>query len=211
MTDPTQPAPEKTWSPGWYDDGSGRRRWWDGSGWTDRFEDTTAAQPQSPKRKRAWPMWLAVTVAASSLVMGFLVGSVNGSSAGAKIASLEEQVDSLQREVRTWESRDDSLSNWADELDDREASVAAREDAVTTVEEQIAANTFKGDGVYVVGVDIEPGRYRSDGGSSCYWARLTADGTDIIDNYLGDGQAVVTVQATDGLLEVSGCAPFTKF
>ena len=24
---------------GWYDDGSGRQRWWDGSAWTDRFQD----------------------------------------------------------------------------------------------------------------------------------------------------------------------------
>ena len=24
--------------PGWYDDGSGRRRWWDGQAWTDQFE-----------------------------------------------------------------------------------------------------------------------------------------------------------------------------
>ena len=24
--------------PGWYDDGSGRRRWWDGAQWTEHFE-----------------------------------------------------------------------------------------------------------------------------------------------------------------------------
>lgn len=24
---------------GWYDDGSGRQRWWDGQGWTDQFQD----------------------------------------------------------------------------------------------------------------------------------------------------------------------------
>ena len=24
---------------GWYDDGQGRQRWWDGSIWTDRFQD----------------------------------------------------------------------------------------------------------------------------------------------------------------------------
>ena len=24
---------------GWYDDGQGRRRWWDGAAWTDRYQD----------------------------------------------------------------------------------------------------------------------------------------------------------------------------
>ncbi|MBN9606403.1 MAG: DUF4177 domain-containing protein [Actinomycetales bacterium] len=24
---------------GWYDDGSGRQRWWDGKAWTDRFQE----------------------------------------------------------------------------------------------------------------------------------------------------------------------------
>lgn len=210
MTDPTQPSPGKTWLPGWYDDGSGRKRWWDGTGWTDKFEGASADQPATIRRKRSWPMWLAVTVAAASLGLGLLVGSLGGAS-GDTVANLEDQVGSLQREVRSWESRDDSLSEWAADLDAREAAVSAREDAVTVVEEQIAANTFEGDGLFVVGIDIEPGRYRSDGGPSCYWARLTADGTDIIDNYLGEGQTIVTVQATDGLLEVSGCAPFTKF
>ncbi len=28
---------------GWHDDGSGRQRWWDGSAWTDRFQDAEAA------------------------------------------------------------------------------------------------------------------------------------------------------------------------
>ena len=31
MTDPTK-AP-----PGWYDDGSGRQRYWDGTQWTEHF------------------------------------------------------------------------------------------------------------------------------------------------------------------------------
>lgn len=30
---------------GWYDDGSGRQRWWDGSAWTARFQDTESPVP----------------------------------------------------------------------------------------------------------------------------------------------------------------------
>ncbi len=29
----------KAAQPGWYDDGSGRQRWWDGQQWSDRFQD----------------------------------------------------------------------------------------------------------------------------------------------------------------------------
>jgi len=27
---------------GWYDDGSGKQRWWDGTGWTEHFADASA-------------------------------------------------------------------------------------------------------------------------------------------------------------------------
>lgn len=33
---------------GWYDDGSGRQRWWDGGQWTERFADAEAGSPTGP-------------------------------------------------------------------------------------------------------------------------------------------------------------------
>jgi hypothetical protein len=30
---------------GWYDDGAGRQRWWDGSAWTDRYQDAESSEP----------------------------------------------------------------------------------------------------------------------------------------------------------------------
>lgn len=40
-------TPETPATPaGWYDDGSGTRRWWDGTAWTDRFEEPVLA-PES--------------------------------------------------------------------------------------------------------------------------------------------------------------------
>ena len=30
---------------GWYDDGSGRMRWWDGQRWTEQFQEPAAPQP----------------------------------------------------------------------------------------------------------------------------------------------------------------------
>jgi hypothetical protein len=59
-------------------------------------------------------------------------------------------------------------------------------------------------GVYLVGFDIAPGRYRvqpEDGTS--YWARL--DGTlDIIDNDLSDGATIVIIKQSDFALEFTG-------
>ena len=53
-------------------------------------------------------------------------------------------------------------------------------------------------------------QYTSEGGTNCYWARLNSTGDDIIDNDLASGPAVLTVQASDGLIKTSNCAPFTK-
>lgn len=65
-------------------------------------------------------------------------------------------------------------------------------------------NSF-GTGTYEVGVDIQPGRYRSPGGESCYWARLAEDQSDIIDNNLSSGPSVFTVVESDGFVELNRC------
>lgn len=33
---------------GWYDDGSGRQRWWDGSQWTDQYQPSATPAPPTP-------------------------------------------------------------------------------------------------------------------------------------------------------------------
>lgn len=65
-------------------------------------------------------------------------------------------------------------------------------------------NSFS-DGTYEVGVDIQPGRYRSPGGDSCYWARLAKDQMEILDNNLTSGPSVIIVKETDGFVELSRC------
>jgi len=68
------------------------------------------------------------------------------------------------------------------------------------------------DGTYEVGVDVEPGKYKTPGGSdSCYWARLRAnDGAsgDIIDNSLAVGPQTVTINAGE-YFETRGCGTWT--
>lgn len=80
-----------------------------------------------------------------------------------------------------------------------------------------AAGTI-GDGVWIVGTDIQPGAYRSPGapaGGYCMWSRhsSTAGGPfDAITASDGSktGPMLVTVQSADKLFRTHGCAPFTK-
>lgn len=74
--------------------------------------------------------------------------------------------------------------------------------------------TSFGDGTFIVGTDIEPGTYRTSGGSNCYYARLSGfDGTfnDIIANSNTDGNdAIVTIESSDAGFQSSGCGTWTQ-
>jgi hypothetical protein len=80
-------------------------------------------------------------------------------------------------------------------------------------EDEAPADEIPGDGTYIVGQDIKPGRYRASGGETCYWARLkdTEGGIDsIIANNISPGQSVVTIKPTDAAFQTSGCGTFTR-
>lgn len=87
--------------------------------------------------------------------------------------------------------------------------------AIVTVTEAPggAPAAISADGVYLVGTEIEPGTYQSDGGEGCYWARLydVTGGVDSsADNGLGGGQQVVTIRAGDAAFETVDCGAWTK-
>ena len=71
------------------------------------------------------------------------------------------------------------------------------------------ATSPHGDGVYLVGIDIAPGTWRTtSGNSNCYWERdQDATGTldDIINNYYGPSGGFVTIAPTDLQLQISDC------
>ena len=58
------------------------------------------------------------------------------------------------------------------DLDQRCSEPDERDKALTATEKEIEENTIPGSGIYLVGDDIKPGTYRSEG-SRCYWARLS--------------------------------------
>lgn len=191
--------------------GGGVSRYWDGNQWTEHIYDPAA--PKAARTRRRVPLAALVWTSVGALILGVLIGGVGGSGAQSRVSALEDQLEEAESKVDVAQQQARDAKNEAQQLEqdlaDREAAVAAREAAVQSVEDAIAAGTFSGNGLYIVGADIQPGTYRSEGGSNCYWARLNATGDDIIDNYIGSGQTIVTVQPSDGLLEVSGCAEFT--
>jgi endonuclease YncB( thermonuclease family) len=76
-----------------------------------------------------------------------------------------------------------------------------------------------GDGTYVVGVDIQPGTYRTTGPAEdavlkmCSWKRLkdtSGEFRSVIATNIAQGPTTVTIKPTDGAFESRGCAPWTK-
>lgn len=79
--------------------------------------------------------------------------------------------------------------------------------AITTSQTSFA------DGEYIVGTDMQPGTYKSSGGSGCYWARL-ADFVGGVHSLLAndntDTPAIVAISATDKGFQSKGCGTWTK-
>jgi hypothetical protein len=69
------------------------------------------------------------------------------------------------------------------------------------------------DGQFIIGLDIAPGTWRTDGTDSCYWARLSGFGGNVSDILANDnprGPALVTISPTDTGFESSRCGTWMK-
>lgn len=132
--------------------------------------------------------------------------------AESEIQTLQATSDDLQGKVSTLEGEVAAVAQEAAELDEQAAEIAQREAAVSKTEDRIAANTIS-EGIWTVGVDIEPGTYRTkDSPYDCYWAIYTS-GTnqeDIIQNDIVAG-GIPTVTLTKGQdFETSRCGDWVK-
>ena len=82
---------------------------------------------------------------------------------------------------------------------------------VATTTPSIGKTSF-GPGTYLVGIDIQPGLYRSSpavAGRSCYWERLSdtdgSSGSRIANELIDQGQTYVTIEATDFAFKSERC------
>lgn len=173
----------------------------------DRTEQPTAG---ATPRVRRW-IWPAATTAA--LLIGVGVGSSgDGSATGddealasaeAGRADAEDRAAAAESAASEAEkalaSAESELARRAAELDARAADLDSREAAVTATEQQVAASQIDV-GVWTVGVDVEPGTYRTTEPvtSSCYWGIYVSGSnqSDIVDNgIVQGGHPTVTLSA----------------
>jgi Skp family chaperone for outer membrane proteins len=157
-------------------------------------------------------------------LLAFLLGAGIAGAAGtgaiqSRLDEAEATADRLSDEFAASESNNEVVQRQYDdilvqynaiqadlsEVDEREAALGElerdldrRERAVKQGEKELAAKqraTFS-DGLYKVGTDIKAGTYHTEGGTNCYWAKLSSSDTgDIISNNLADGPQTVVVDS----------------
>ncbi len=125
--------------------------------------------------------------------------------AQANYDELTGRLDTLRSEIEDKQSAADNRERRA------KRKLAKLRNQISGARRTIAKSSFGGDGMYLVGDDIEPGVYKAAPSSGCYWARLSSgDTSDIIDNNNADGPVVLTVAPGDYAVEVTRCATFHK-
>ena len=74
------------------------------------------------------------------------------------------------------------------------------------------ATSILEDGRYQVGTDLRPGRYVTEGGVSCHWARLreNAGAATVVAEGNGAGRTVVWIRKADSAFETTGCTIWTR-
>lgn len=82
-------------------------------------------------------------------------------------------------------------------------------------QEQVPDGTIPDDGTFVVGSEVQPGTYKTEGvdGFACHYARLadtSGEPQAIIAYDIPQGPSTVTIEDSDGAFETSGCQPWTK-
>lgn len=183
-----------------------------------------SGETRSSKPKWYARRWLQLAVA---LVVGIIIGGSSAGTPGTSDADKKKLADAqsqLAADQITIQAAQDAASRAATDaqaalasqkakLDARSATLDARAKAVAGFEAAAKANTIPGEGLFLVGKDIQPGTYKSTPADSgnCYYARLSStDTSDIIDNNNTSGPVVVTIKATDKAFSVSGCNEFHK-
>ena len=74
----------------------------------------------------------------------------------------------------------------------------------------LAPDAPKGDGTYIVGDEIRPGSWESDGsGDSCYWSKIDDD-LDVIENHFGLAGETITIGPSIHAVQFRNCGTWTR-
>lgn len=160
-------------------------------------------QPQQPPKRRRW---LTIVIAIAAVTVAFAVGLTIGAGqdepelTGGETITIEpgkvqqQLLDQREQRLEEWEAE---LRRWEEELAEQE---------------EVKAEATISDGIWTVGVDIEPGTYRAtDVSADCYWAILvTGSNGDIVTNGLpGGGNPSVTLEEGHDF-ETSRCGEWER-
>lgn len=197
-------------------------------------------EPGGPEKARSWTRW---AIPAGAGVLGLVLGGVAGAGAqdpteSGQYLALQSQAEDLESQVEELGgrldaeaaresdqdaeyqellsglvSREVAVADQEGALTEREAAVTEREAAVTAVEQQVAATSI-GEGTWTVGVDVEPGTYRTAEAvtDTCYWGIYTTgtNGDDIQQNDVVTGGFPTVTLAVGQDFKNSGCGTFVK-
>jgi hypothetical protein len=183
--------------------------------------DSTGRSPGLLRRRRFWTLVaVAVALVAGWSVAGFALNASHDNAATAAElqttnAGLNDQLESVNHERNTLQAnkiaveqaaksredaakvKEDAATRHESAVKGREDAVKQREDAVTAQEKVVAQNTIA-EGDWAVGVDVQPGTYRTKENvtGDCYWAIFSdANGRDIIANdIVSGGRPTVTLK-----------------
>jgi hypothetical protein len=191
-------------------------------------DTTTPSESAARPPKRGWLRW-AVPVAAfvAGASLGFAAAGGDPRESEEYLA-LQGELESAEKEAATAEERAEQAESDAGKaaqtaaetireaeemLTAKAAELDQREQAVAAVEQRIVATSIA-EGTWTVGVDVEPGTYRTARpvGSDCYWGiyRSGSNGSDIIDNGIpGGGHPMVTLSEGQDFVN-NRCGTFVK-
>lgn len=211
----------------------------------DALTDSPNPSDGPPAEPREWTVkpWQAVAaLIAAVLVAGGIGSAIGAASRNGELDDLRSErqalvatQDRLERRVRGLEDRvnDREAQRRADEAaaervaaeeaaEEAAAAKKAADDAAAAAAAQAAAeaerNTIAGDGIYAIGPEKSPGRYRTDGPSGsnsagCYYALLRAPTSDsidnIIDNNIVNGPGFADLQEGQ-FFETTSCLTWTR-
>lgn len=185
----------------------------------------TPKRPKRPWYRRTWVVALVAGIL--GIVIGAAAGSSSSSGSSTAISpAARRQIDAARGAQQQAESERDQardalnaaqsdLTTRKAALDKRKSDLDARERKITDAEKAAKANSFGGDGIYLVGTDIQPGTYKAQPSPSgnCYTEvdRNLDGGLDsIMNNNNTSGPVVLSVPSTAKAVKVSGCGDFQK-
>lgn len=205
----------------------------DGPGWPQ------PAPPPKGTPKQAWyrRTWV---IGLTAVVLGVVLGAAVAGSGPTISPEARKQIDAAraaqhkalaerdqargaqqQAESERDQARDElnaaqgDLTTRKAALDKRKSDLDVREKKITDAEKAAKANSFGGDGIYLVGTDIQPGTYKAGPSPSgnCYTEvdrNLNDDLNSIMSNNNTSGPVVLQVPSSAKSIKVSGCADFHK-